>query len=219
MKGRIKMAERPAWTIKNGKVVEEMFAFKWNGGFAISQKRKNISGLYNAIKEKYDERVLEVSTKSEVELGNELSAFNLKLDGIYLECIFQGAKKYEQGGPFTDLYKEEPKKAKTDVRHKNSGDLQAFVYDSYEWELNPKTAFYDYIYIKAVLQNKGKMLDLMKYDWFTDIEFNPKKSVNSQARALAIYKLMQMENKFDCLNNVEDWIRFHRSKVEYNIKK
>lgn len=206
------MASRPAWTISNNTVISKDFDFVWNGGFAISQKQKNITALHQAITDSCDNTTLEVSTKGLVDIGVQLSAFNLKLDGVFLENIFQSSKKYEKGGPYLDLLKVSPKESKQDDRHKNSGKLVAFVYDGFDWSLEPKTAFYDYIYIKAVLQNFGENLDLSEYDWFTDIEFNPKKSINCQARALTIFKLLQSKN-FDVLNSVEDWITFHKKYV------
>ena len=55
-----------------------------------------------------------------------------------------------------------------------------------EWPLEPKTMFYDYIYIKSLVSNKSLCEKLLNFDTFTDIEFNPKKSFNCQARSVAI---------------------------------
>lgn len=207
------MATRPAWTIKNGKVMREDFDFAWNGGFAITQKQKNINALHAAIQEAKGEEALEVSSKSTVSLGKELSAFSLQLSGVYLENIFQAAKKYENGGPYMDLLDISPKDAKRDDRHKNSGRLLAFVREGETWPLEPKTAFYDFIYVNAVVEKSAYDLELSEYQWFTDIEFNPKKSINCQARALAIYKLLKQEDYFEVLNNMEAWISFHKEKI------
>lgn len=208
------MASRPAWTIRDGKVTAEYFDFDWNGGFAVVQKQKNITALHQAIKEKYKEDALEVSSKSMDQIGRDIGAFSLKMDGVYIENIFQAAKKYEKGGPFLDLLKTSPKEAKRDKRHYNSGMLTAFVIDETEWPLTPKTAFYDFIYEKALLQNYGDTLNLEKYGWFTDIEFNPKKSINCQARSAAIYKLLQKENAFSALLKMQTWISFHKAHIE-----
>ena len=43
------MAERPAFFIRQGKVVSEMYSFDWFSGFAVSQKQKSIESLHNAI--------------------------------------------------------------------------------------------------------------------------------------------------------------------------
>lgn len=204
------MAVRPAWTIKNGVVICEEFEFKWNGGFAVSQKQKNIANLHEEIMRKTGEKVLEVSSKGLVHLGNEMSAFFLKYNGILLENVFQSSKKYENGGPYRDLLEVSPKEAKRDERHKNSGKLISFCLDGEEWGLEPKTLFYDYIYVKALVESKGKNLDLSEYIWFTDIEFNPNKSINCQARSAAIYKLIQSKDEFAVLNNQQSWAEFHK---------
>ena len=70
------------------------------------------------------------------------------------------------------------------------------------------------IYINALIQNYGMSLDLHLYDWFTDIEFNPKKSVNCQARSVAIYKLLQTEACFDIINDNDNWREYCISHVK-----
>ena len=207
------MAFRPAWTLRRGRVVCREFEFTWNGGFAVSQKRKNITGLHQAILDDTGEKALEISTKGTEPLGNELSAFNLTLGGRYIENIFQAAKQYENGGPYLDLLDAAPKDAKRDPRHTSSGRLVAFNRDGELWSLEPRTAFYDHIYVTAVCEKFGTGLDLSQYQWFTDIEFNPKRSVNCQARAAAIYKLLQETDGFDVLTDRDKWLEFHRKLV------
>lgn len=208
------MAKRPAWSIRNDRVICEEFEFKWNGGFAITQKQKNISNLHASIKEVMNESALEISSKGLVPLGRDIGAFSLRYNEFSLENIFQSSKKYELGGPYKDLLEVTPKEAKQDERHKNSGKIIAFCLDGDEWPLEPKTLFYDYIYIKALIQNYGIDLDLMEYDWFTDIEFNPKKSINCQARSVAIYKLLKKKDMFEVLNNKIKWVEFHKKYVK-----
>lgn len=208
------MAKRPAWTIENGKIIRKDFEFAWNGGFAISQKRKNINALHQAIEDATGQTALEISSKGEVELGNQLSAFNLKTTGVFIENVFQASKRYENGGPYLDLLDVAPKDAKRDERHKISGKLVAFVRNGEDWPLEPKTVFYDFIYVLAVIENFGCELDINEYNWFTDIEFNPGKSINCQARAVAIYKLIQEKAAFNVLNDRSAWINFHTLHVK-----
>lgn len=207
------MAMRPAWTVENGKVIMKLFDFKWNSGFAISQKRKNINNLHNAITMKENGKVLEVSTKSEIPLGIELSAFNLKLNGIHLENVFQSSKKYDNGGPYFDLLTVEPRQSKRDERHKISGNLVSFCYEAEEWNLFPKTAFYDYIYVKAAVESisQNKLAKLFDYKWFTDIEFNPQKSTNCQARSVTILQYLLLNDMFDTIKDKDSWIEFHKT--------
>lgn len=208
------MAKRPAWTIKNGIVICREFDFAWNGGFAVSQKRKNINALHKSIVDATGQTALEISSKGEVELGNQLSAFNMQTNGVFIENVFQASKRYENGGPYLDLLDVAPKDAKRDERHKTSGKLVAFVRNGEDWPLEPKTVFYDYIYVLAVIENFGCELDINEYNWFTDIEFNPGKSINCQARAVAIYKLIQENAAFNVLNDRSAWINFHTLHVK-----
>ncbi|MCI1477819.1 MAG: hypothetical protein LKH93_00760 [Clostridium beijerinckii] len=207
------MAQRPAWTIKDDLIKCEYFEFQWNGGFALIQKQKNINNLHKAIYNKYGEKSLEVSTKSDLQLGKEASAFNLKCNGYFVENIFQSSKVYSEGGPFIDLLNKSPKEAKKDERHLKYGALKEFFYNDVHWELTPRTAFYDYLYINALLQSTS-MEFLECYQWFTDIEFNPKRSINCQARSIAIAKYLFENNKMDKLNNVKAWVQFHREHVK-----
>ena len=208
------MAKRPAWTIENGNVICKEFDIAWNGGFAVSQKRKNINALHQSIADATGQTALEISSKGEVELGNQLSAFNMQTNGVFIENVFQASKRYENGGPYLDLLNVAPKDAKRDERHKTSGRLLAFVRNGEDWPLEPRTAFYDYIYVLAVIENFGCELDINEYNWFTDIEFNPGKSINCQARAVAIYKLIQEKAAFNVLNDRSAWINFHTLHVK-----
>ena len=56
-------------------------------------------------------------------------------------------------------------------------------------ELAGKTFFYDWLYIHTLVQEENAALaeGILAYDAFTDIEFNPKRSINCQAEAAAIF--------------------------------
>ena len=188
------MATRPVFIPTNDP--KELFKevnidFKYYNGFALIQKSKCINSLHDSAKEQGYHSILEVSTKSSEKLGHRLSAFNLLLETdagkISIESAFQGSKVFEEGGPYNDIYSKDSLSAKRDERIKNSGALTHFDFEDQMWELEPKSAFYDWIYIKALYPH----LDFIKekltvYDAFSDIEFNPKKSINCQARTCAI---------------------------------
>ena len=53
-----------------------------------------------------------------------------------------------------------------------------------------------------------------QYEWFTDIEFNPQKSINCQARAVAIYVALQKTALFNSLKSKDSWITFHERHVK-----
>ncbi|MDE7028563.1 MAG: hypothetical protein K2P63_01125, partial [Lachnospiraceae bacterium] len=176
------MAERPAFFIRQGKVVSKRYPFEWFSGFAVSQKQKSIESLHNAItKADINARPLEISTKSREPVGAKLSAFNLRLDDCALENIFQSAKVFEKGGPYLDLLDVPPREAKRDERLHQSGDLRAFRYQNEDFPLIPQTVFYDFIYLAAVKSSltAEEIHAIAEFNYFTDIEFNPEKSINT----------------------------------------
>jgi len=194
------MAERPIFVSRpaSEQLVEEIFLqLKWHPGFASVQKEKNIRALHEAAARAGHPNVLEVSTKSDNPRGQELSAFNLKvrnekLGEIPLECAFQGSKVFERGGPFTDLYSMDVRSAKKDPRLKESGKLVAFEFDGVPWPLEPKTIFYDWLYVGCIYPRRDRAHELLQYGGFSDIEFNPARSINCQARSVALFlSLMQ----------------------------
>ena len=189
------MAERPIFLPSQGGpgfVRTLSLRMVWNPGFALVQKRKNIRALHEAAATAGHSPLLEISTNSDQELGRQLSAFNLKVRSrqfgeIALECAFQGGKVFERGGPYTDLYQAEPRDAKRDPRLQESGPLAGFVFEGRRFPLEPKTAFYDWLYISAIFPQREPLVSLCQYAGFTDIEFNPARSINCQARACALF--------------------------------
>lgn len=166
--------------------------FEFFSGFSIQQKQRSIRSLHSSfLKENDNKKVLEVSRKSENPIGNQLSAFNLKYkyEGkLYpVECLFQGSKRFEGGEVYQDLYNGEPGAAKKDERLKNSGRIVGFKLFNTEFPSEPKDFFYNWLYINALVEDKKVGDEILQYDSFTDIEFNPKKSINCQAIATAIF--------------------------------
>ncbi len=212
------MAERPVFFIRQGKVVSEMISFEWFPGFAVSQKQKSIESLHSAVlKADIGGKPLEISTKSKESIGIKLSAFNLKLNNYTLENIFQSAKVFENGGPYLDLLDVPPKDAKRDNRLYNSGRLREFCYQNESFPLNPKTVFYDFIYIDAVKQSleTEEIKKISNYNCFTDIEFNPTKSINTQARSAAIISLILDEYGYLPDFSKEEFIHYHTKHIIY----
>lgn len=187
------MANRPVFIplcSESHLVKEVSVEFDWSPGFAPVQKKKNIVAMHKAAEDKGLYPLLEISTKSEELLGQRLSAFSLKLQTeigeISLEAGFQGSKVFEFGGPYTDIYKKDSRSAKKDERLKESGKLIAFNYFGQKWPIVPKTCFYDWLYLSALRPHKEYLKKLYNYKGFTDIEFNPNKSINCQARTCAM---------------------------------
>ncbi len=189
------MASRPLFIATNNPknlFEEKNVEFKFYNGFSITQKAKSILSLHESAKELGMDNILEVSTKSDSKIGWSLSAFNLMVDfdgdkQISLECAFQGSKVFEGNEQYKDLYFTESIKAKKDERLRSSGNIIGFEFEGNFWENEPKTAFYDWMYINALYRNNRDIVEeLLEYDIFSDIEFNPKRSINCQARTCAI---------------------------------
>ena len=116
---------------------------------------------------------------------------------ISLECAFQGSKVFERGGPFIDLYTTDVRQAKRDRRLKESGPLKGFEFDGFSWPLEPKTAFYDWLYITFLYDYRDWATKLYAYAGFTDIEFNPYRSINCQARSCALFITLMKKGLLD----------------------
>lgn len=81
--------------------------------------------------------------------------------------------------------------------------------------MKPSTLFYDYIYIKAVQKTliTDEIQKIADYNYFTDIEFNPTKSINTQAKSVAEIRLMLEIYGTIPEMNVENFMQFHRKYV------
>ena len=62
------------------------------------------------------------------------------------------------------------------------------------WDIEPKTAFYNWLYLNVLNLNNDLKNEVLQYDAFTDIEFNPKKSFSCQAEAIALYVSLRKKN-------------------------
>lgn len=189
------MANRPVFMVANDNQFCQKINvdFEYFSGFSEKQQRRCINSLHNSFKIIHPEkRVLEISSKSENELGVQLSAFNLFIKTksgkeFSVESAFQGSKVFENGGPYIDLLSQTSRQAKKDMRLKNSGKLISFVYGGKTFPIEPKTYFYNWLYINALHLHLQLSTEILNYDAFTDIAFNPQKSINCQAEAAAIF--------------------------------
>ena len=216
---------------------EKVVEFEWFLGMSWQQKQKSSLSMLAQLK---DEGYIpiEVSRRSEdMDFGVQLSAFNLKLNNYNVENIFQAYKVCNDGGPYLDLLKVEPKKARGDCRIQTSESKKPCQFNNIEyknkdfyenedvcehcrnrserhlvnfssgkvhWDIEPKSLFYDAVYISALLQNKHLSDRLVEYNAFTDIEFNQKipysqnkGPFNCQARSCAIFSSLKKANYSD----------------------
>lgn len=191
------MASRPVFLVDDAGaelVATSDVNFMWHAGMSIARRRMSARSLQEAAQARYPKRrFLEVSRMSDEPLGTKLSAFNL----LYpegnrsarrpVECVFQSSKVFEYGGPFRDLLDAAPAEAKRDERLRKSGRLIAFDFDDRRWASEPLTAFYDWIYMKALVADADCSAVVLRYTGFTDIAFNPAKSFSCQAYTVALY--------------------------------
>ncbi len=195
------MAKRPVFAVSLDwqYCVCEDIEFEYFSGFSDKQKQRSIQSLHQAyILQHPQAKILEISSKSEEALGVKLSAFHLMLtsnDGaeFSVESAFQAGKVFENGGPYMDLLNVSSREAKKDERLKNSGAVIAFQFEGERFATEPKTYFYQWLYMNALQRYPELTEQLMDYNAFTDIVFNPKKSLNCQAEAAAVYVSLQKQ--------------------------
>lgn len=201
------MAIRTVFFIKDNKINQENLEIVWARGFAVSQKQKNITTLHEQIASKFNvdkEEILEVSTKSKIPVGIALSAINLKvnLNGkrYFFESVYQSSKVFDDGllgtihhPEWIELPSFEAKKESREV----GLPLKHFNFLNKIYPLEPKTLFYDWLYIKTVYEIPNIYEKIKKYKYFTDIEFNPEKMISCQAKSLVKFKFLYENNLID----------------------
>jgi hypothetical protein len=127
-----------------------------------------------------------------------------------MECVFQGGKVFSGGGPYTDLYTVTAREAKRDPRLKSSGMLRGFFFEEKVMPLVPKTAFYNWLYVNALLEKPDLTEQLLQFDAFTDIEYNPEKSTNGQAEAAALFVALSRQGLLEQCRDFDMFIQMLR---------
>ncbi len=210
------MATRPIYRAnKKWPYVEKIdVEFQYFNGFSLQQKQRSIQSLHGAYNSLYsDSKILEISSKSQDVLGRELSAFNLQINmengnAYSVEQLFQAGKVFEKGGPYKDLLTKSPRDAKRDSRLRDSGRLLRFEIGDQQFGLEPKTYFYNWLYVNALKMNADLAKAVLEYDAFSDIEFNPNKSINCQANAAALYVGLCLGGKIeDALRDKDSFLQ------------
>ncbi|KRL73244.1 hypothetical protein FC54_GL000778 [Ligilactobacillus saerimneri DSM 16049] len=188
--------------------------FKWYSGFATVQKQKSFHELHKAFLEEFPTyKVLEVSSVSNIDWAQKVSAFNLKVKtskGTYsVEQVFQAGKVFEEAGSQEKILHLSPKLAQAITRKLVKNDnLKGFMIFGEIFPLEPKTLFYNWIYLHALHQNELLANKVAEYAAFTDIYFNPEKQINCQAEACAIYVSLTRRKLLDeALSNIDNFKR------------
>lgn len=71
------------------------------------------------------------------------------------------------------------------------------------------TAFYDWLYLNALLEHPDLAEPLLRYDGFTDIEFNPEKSLSTQTRSAAMYVALARAGLLDKVRDYGEFIKLY----------
>lgn len=213
----MKFATRPYYYASNNPKMQLINAkdvkFEYFSGFARERKQKSIESMHKAIKKLYPQaKILEISKASPNQLGQKLSAFNLKLkvfNGIQditasVERFFQGSKVFNNGGPFEEIIFNENIHPKKYDKLKKGCNFQGFKLFGKCYSTEPVTFFYDWLYINALKQNSILATELENYDIFTDIEFNPNKSLSCQAAAVALFLSLKKAGTLDKATKTSD---------------
>ncbi|WP_126146998.1 DarT1-associated NADAR antitoxin family protein [Synechococcus elongatus] len=210
------MASRPVFVpslIEKELVWEIPVEFTWHSGLSKSQVQKSIASLHEEAAKKNIIPILEISSKSKNHLGVSLSAFNLMLEvqtprktiKLSVECAYQGSKVFARGGPYEDLYYASSRDAKIDERLRSSGDFIGYSFFADAFPSQPLTAFYDWLYLHALSQNKSLSDQLFEFQGFSDIAFNPAKSLNCQARAAALFVTLARRKEIERVLSDRDY--------------
>jgi hypothetical protein len=223
------MASRPIFIpVPNYPFVDQrLVEFKWHSGMAKVQAQKSIASLHEAAAKQKISPILEISSKSANYLGVSLSAFNLMLEvrgkKLSVECAYQGSKVFTNGGPYTDLYSASSRDAKTDERLRIAGDFVGYSFFGERFPHKPVTAFYDWLYLTALSQNLDLANKLFEFQGFSDIVFNPDKSLNCQARAAALFVALHQKGEIEKALNDKDYyvslITNQISQTSYSLEK
>jgi len=209
------MANRPIFMPKNTTPYLTLWSaeFPWNSGLSVSQKQKNITAIHESFHAVFPEKkVLEISSKSMQDGGMQLSAFNLKKfvpslgKSVPVEVIYHAGKVFRNGGPYTDLLHGTSREAKRDERLKNSGALVGFRFEGRDFPIVPQTIFYDYLYLNALLENEELAKIVLEYDGFTDVEFNPQKSLVCQAKSAALFVSLTRLGLADKIRDFDEFL-------------
>src|SRR6185312_714293 len=90
----------------------------------------------------------------------------------------------------------------------DSGRLTGFEFNGFSFPLELKPVFYDWLYINAIYPHRHWLERLNQYAGFTDIEFNPSKSINCQARSCALFvSLMKSDQLHEAVASPDTFIQ------------
>lgn len=199
-------ATRPLFIPDTNELVgEKHVEFEWFMGMAPTQKQKSIEALHKKAKEAGYQTVLEISTYSPEPLGVKLSAFNLRFSSS------------RSSGTVEELYQKSKVIERLDgvgISEKNGTKglrPTSFNFEGFKWPLEPLSAFYDWLYINALKKNTDLSNAVCGFQAFTDIAYNPKKSLSTQARSAALYVSLAQLGKIEQTQEPQEFLQLLKS--------
>ncbi len=182
-------------------VSEVSLQFEWSMGMARTQKQKSVQSFHAVANKNGYSNPLEISTYSLQSIGVQLSAYNL---------LFKSSKSC---GTVEELYQKSKVLNKTNESVLTDGDEKLkgrqplhFIFEDYKWPLKPLSGFYDWLYINALHQNKDLANRVLEFNAFTDIAYNPKKSLSTQARSVALYVALMQLGKIEQIKDPKEFL-------------
>lgn len=151
-----------------------------------------------------DLRVLEISSRSDVPLGRQLSAMYL-IDpdtGKPVESAYQAAKCYGADGGPAELLDNGFASKSRDRERARQGGLRGFEHQGTFWPAETGTQFYDRLWIRAA-RNAG--VEKVEYGGFSDMFHQRGRAYACQARSMAMMQGMIEARKLD---RIEDPVGF-----------
>ena len=131
-----------------------------------------------------------------------------------VESVFQASKVFKSAGPFPEFLCMPGREIKRDPRLRNSGPLLRFELGGQTYPISPTTAFYDWVYLNALTQNPKLSGEMMLYSAFSDIAYNPKRSINCQARSAAMYLALHESGRLpDALKSFDAFIQLYEGQT------
>ena len=132
---------------------------------------------------------------------------------VSVECVFQSSKVFEGDIQYLDLLKyhqEKQKRLQTQIIWNGNSFSYLWKKDK-EWGTKPITAYYDWLYVNALNQHTEFHEELLKYSAFSDIEFNPEKSLNCQAYSVALFCALYRRGILqDVLKSQKDFLSIYK---------
>ncbi len=112
-----------------------------------------------------------------------------------LESVYQSSKIFQYSGQHEVLMDLDPFAAKKEVRKLGQGPIVGFRFLGRTFPTEPVNAFYDWLYIRAIVPHEKWIRENLHFAAYSDIEFTPNKSVNCQGRAVAEFHALSMRGE------------------------